>query len=131
MPRILLIDDEELVIRSLEKLLKKEGFEVEPARNGLEAIKKAGEVDFDLVVTDIRMPELNGIDTLEQIREVLQRKGSKAVPEICITGYADEELQERAERLGVADYLYKPFDIRDFLACINKHLKSTKIGSSF
>ena len=124
MPRILLIDDEELVIRSLEKLLKKEGFEVEPARNGLEAIKKAGEVDFDLVVTDIRMPELNGIDTLEQIREVLKHRGNAPIPEICITGYADEELNKKAEALGVADYLYKPFDIKDFLRCVHKHLRA-------
>ena len=104
MARILLVDDEDLVLRSLQKLLRKEGFEVEPARNGMEAIQRAGEVDFDLLVTDIRMPRLNGIDTIIGIREVLKRKGCPPIPEICITGYADEELNKKAEALGVADY---------------------------
>ena len=116
MPRILLIDDDELVIRSLEKLLRKGGFEVEPVRDGWEAIKRVEKMSFDLIVTDIRMPQLSGIDTIERIREIGRRMGTAPIPEICITGYADEELNQRAERLGVAEYLYKPFDITDFFA---------------
>jgi len=123
MPKILLIDDEDLVVRSLEKLLKKEGYEVVPVRDGASAIKKVEESPFDLIVTDIRMPHLNGIETICQIRQILKRKGASQIPEICITGYADEELNKKAEELGVADYLYKPFDLRDFLDCVKKNLR--------
>ncbi len=122
MPRILLIDDEELVVKSLEKLLKKEGYEVVSVREGEEAIKRAEETNFNLIVTDIRMPHLSGIDTLCQIREISRRKGIAQVPAICITGYADEEVNKKAEQLGVAEYIYKPFDLRDFLNCVRKHM---------
>lgn len=123
MARILLIDDEELVLKSIEKFLKREGYEVVCVNNGEEAIKKVGELDFDLMVTDIRMPKLNGIEIIERIREVLRNKGKKRIPEICITGYADNELSQKAEKLGVVEYLYKPFDLRDFLNCIKKNLR--------
>ena len=123
MAKILLVDDEELVIKSLEKLLKKEGHDITAAHNGSEAIKKAESMDFDLIITDLRMPTLNGIDTIEQIRKVVRMRGGTPAPEICITGYADEEINKKAEKIGVADYLYKPFDLRDFLSCVKKHLK--------
>jgi CheY-like chemotaxis protein len=119
-----LVDDEELVLRSIEKLLKREGYEVVAVRGGQEAIKQVQEGDYHLLVTDIRMPNINGIDTIQRIREVLQSKGKPRIPEICITGYADNELNRKAEALGVADYLYKPFDLRDFLDCIKRNIKN-------
>lgn len=123
MPKILLVDDEELVVRSIEKLLKKEGYEVVSVKNGYEAVKKAEKEDFDLLVTDIRMPSLNGIETIRQIRESRSKGGLEKIPEICITGFADNELYQQAEQLGVAGYLYKPFDLHDFLSCVKKHIK--------
>ena len=123
MAKILLIDDEDLVVKSLEKLLRKEGYEVISVRNGLEAIDKVKETDFDLIITDIRMPQLNGIETLVRIRDVSKQMGRTQIPELCITGYADEEINKKAEQIGVADYLYKPFDLRDFLSCVKKHIK--------
>lgn len=123
MAKILLIDDEELVLKSIEKLMKREGHEVVSVRNGQEAIQKVQEADFDLLVTDIRMPSLNGIETIRQIREVLERNGKHRIPEICITGYADNELNKQAEELEVADYMYKPFDLLDFLDCVKRNIK--------
>ncbi len=120
--KILLVDDEELVIKSLEKLLKKQGFQVTCVGNGEQAIRSIEKEDFDLIVTDVRMPGLNGIDLIEQIRSILKQKNRPLVPEICITGYAEQELNKRAEELSVAGFLYKPFDLRDFLTCVNKHL---------
>lgn len=120
--KILLIDDEELVIKSLEKVLRKEGFQVTCAGNGAQAINHIENEDFDLIVTDIRMPGLSGVDLIEQIRSTLKRKNKPLVPEICITGYAEQELSKKAEALAVADFLYKPFDLRDFLNRVNRHL---------
>ena len=120
--KILLIDDEELVVKSIEKLLRKEGYVVVSVRDGESAIRKVADEDFNLIVTDIRMPQIDGIETITKIRELRRKKGKDQIPEICITGYAEEEVNKKAEVLGVADYLFKPFDLRDFLACVKKHI---------
>lgn len=123
MPKIILvIDDEELVIESLQKLLKKNGYDVALAKNSKEAMEKIKEVDFDLIVTDIRMPEVDGIEIIKNIREYLKVSGKKLIPEILITGYSSDESLKEAQDLKVADYIYKPFDIKDFLNAVKKHL---------
>ena len=122
--RILVIDDEALVIESLKKLLKKKGYDVSIAKNGLEAMQRVEEGDFDLIVSDIRMPDMNGIEIIKKIREYLKRNGKGSVPEILITGYASKENLEEAKKLNVADYIYKPFNIKDFLDGIERNLSS-------
>lgn len=124
--KILVVDDEGLVTTSLQRLLKKEGYDVVIANCGKEAIEKAKEIDFDLIVADIRMPELNGIDTLKEIRQITKEQGKKPIPEIVITGYADENYYKRALELKVTDYLYKPFDTKEFLDAIRRNLGVTK-----
>ena len=120
--RILLVDDEELVIRSVGKLLQKQGYEVLMASSGEEAIRLVKTEAIDLVVLDVRMPQMNGIEVVKNIRQYQKTIGKKAIPEILITGYADEAMMREAEMLSVADCLYKPFDVRDFLTCVKKHL---------
>ncbi len=122
--KILIIDDEELVVKSVGRLLTKEGFEVFICRNGDEAIEKIKNATIDLIVCDIRMPQLSGIETIKNIRKILKTKNQKAIPEILISGYADQEATKQADDLKVADYLYKPFDLRDFLNCIKKNLEN-------
>lgn len=120
--RILLIDDEELVTRSVTRLLVHEGYEVLSCPSGGDALKKIQTELVDLIVSDIRMPELNGIETIQKIRQWLKMHQKKGVPEILITGFADEKMHRQAESLGVADFIYKPFDLRDFLACVKKNI---------
>jgi len=120
--KILVIDDEKLVAESLKKLLKKEGYDVNIAKNGIEAMKRIKEDDFNLVVSDIRMPDINGIEIVKQIREYLKQNGKQSIPEILITGYANKENLQEAEKLNVADYIYKPFNIKDFLDVIRRNL---------
>ena len=124
--RILVIDDEELVAESLKKLLKKSGYEVEIVRSGKEAIEKIKESDYDLIVSDIRMPDINGVEVVKKIREYLKKEGKPAVPEILITGYASKENLEEAQKLEVADYIYKPFNIREFLEVVKRNLDLRK-----
>lgn len=121
--KILVIDDEELVIESLRRLLKREGYEVSVVTSGKQALEKIKEINFDLVVSDIRMPELDGIEIVKNIREYLKQNRKKSIPEILITGYSSNESLKQAQELKVADYIYKPFDIIDFLEVVKKNLK--------
>ena len=120
---ILVIDDEELVTESLKRLLKKEGYSVIIAASGKEAMEYVSKSDFDLIVSDVRMPEVDGVEIVKNIREYLKQNGKKTIPEILITGYSSEESLKQAQELKVADYIYKPFDIKQFLEVVKKNLK--------
>lgn len=122
MKNILLIDDEELVTKSVEKILIRQGYKVFACNKGKDAIEIAKNQQLDLIICDIRMPDMSGIKTIKSIREVLLSKSQKPIPEILITGYAEDQVNQEAENLNVAEYIYKPFDLRDFLASVNKNL---------
>ena len=124
MKKILLIDDEELVTKSLSRFLQKEGYGVRICQNGHEAISEVKKERPDLLICDIRMPELNGVETIKRIRELLNTSKQDPIPEILITGYADEEATKAAEAFKVKEYIYKPFDVRDFLACVKNAIGS-------
>ena len=118
---ILIIDDEELIIRSLKKLLEKNGYSVFIAKNGQDALVMAEEENFDLIVADIRMPGLNGVETIQAIYEDGEK--NKDIPVIFITGYADEELKQKAKTLKPVAYIYKPFDTAELVDEIRKVLR--------
>jgi len=118
--KILVIDDEELITKSLLKLLSNEGYNVTVVRSGKDAIEKIQEIGFDLIICDIRMPEMDGIETIKQIRIYLKKANKKSIPEVLITGYADVDKYESAMDLEVKDYLYKPFDTADFLKAVKR-----------
>ncbi len=120
---ILIIDDEELVTKSLGRFLQKQGYNVEVALTGKEALERIKGKDFHLIISDVRMPDIDGIETVKNIREYLKANNKEAVPEIMITGYASEESSERAKELKVADYIYKPFGVLEFLRAVRKNIK--------
>lgn len=113
--RILVIDDEELIVRSLKKLLEKNGFDVFIAKNGQDALAMAEEEDFDLIIADVRMPGINGVETVQSM--------PKKIPTIFITGYADEEIKRRAKTLKPIAYIYKPFDIEELVDKVKEVLR--------
>ena len=103
---VLLVDDDSLVLRSLCLSLEDEGFAVSPVASGREALDLCREQEFEVVVCDVRMAKMNGIETLRAIKEI-----QPAVRTIVITAYADDpNAPVEAIRLGAADYLLKPFD---------------------
>ena len=120
--KILVIDDEELVTKSLRQLLKQEGYEVTIAKSGKQALEKVKEEEFNLIVCDVRMPEMDGIETIKNIREYLERSNKKTIREVLITGYADLDKYEESIGLEVSDYLNKPFDNTEFLEIIKKNI---------
>ena len=118
--KILVIDDEELVSKSLIKLLKNNGYSAAIARSGQEAIERVKKDNFDLLVCDVRMPEMDGVETIKQIRDYLEKARKRPVPEVMITGYVDQDKYEKALDLEVVDYLSKPFDNNEFLRVVRK-----------
>ena len=125
---ILVVDDEKLVTMTLKRLLTKEGYHVTPALSGREAIKLIEESDVDMIISDIRMPDMDGIETIKKIREILEKSGRKPIPEIFITGFASEESFREAQQLNVVDYVEKPFDIKSLMNAINKGFKNDHVA---
>ncbi|QQS40487.1 MAG: sigma-54-dependent Fis family transcriptional regulator [Acidobacteriota bacterium] len=103
MARILLIDDEGDIRRPIELHLKREGFDVTVCRNGREGLDEFLREDFDLVITDIKMPEMDGTEFLKEIRG----RGSR-VPVMMLTAFASVESAVEAMKLGADDYICKP-----------------------
>jgi NADH-quinone oxidoreductase subunit E/NADP-reducing hydrogenase subunit HndA len=103
-PRILIVDDEPVVIKSAERVLKAEGYDVEGAAGGREAILKLEKGGYDLVFTDLKMPEVDGLTLIKWIR-----KSSQVIGIVIITGYPSQDTIKDALELGIIDYIPKPF----------------------
>jgi CheY-like chemotaxis protein len=116
--KILVIDDDHLVAKSLSKLLETAGYNIESAESCNKALELIEQIDFNLIILDIKMPEVNGIKTAQNIRSSLQKKNKSLIPIIFITGYADESSYNDAKKLKAADFIYKPFDKEKFLQSI-------------
>jgi DNA-binding NtrC family response regulator len=103
MPRALVVDDEASVCKALELILKKEGYEVHSAFTGAEAMAALYENDFDIVYTDLKLPDTNGLDLISHVRQQ-----THAPQIIVVTGYASIETAVEAIKRGAYDYLTKP-----------------------
>jgi len=103
--RILIVDDEEIVIRSCQRILAAGDFQVDAAHNGLEALAKIQEDDYDMLILDIKMPKMNGIEVLQRVKEAYPD-----IDVIMITGLNQIDTAVKAMKLGAFDYLPKPFD---------------------
>ena len=119
---ILVIDDEEMVTLSIKRLLRKSGYEVDTSNNGTDAMKKIKESDFDLIISDIRMPGEDGIEIVKKIRVYLLDNKKEKIPEILITGCASEDKYKSAVELQVRAYINKPFDITELLQTVKEIL---------
>jgi CheY-like chemotaxis protein len=121
--KILVIDDNKLVALTLKRILTIEGFKVITALTGNIALKRIEEGDFDLIISDIKMPEMDGIETVKRIREYLGRNNKKPVPEIFISAYAKEDIYQNALALNAAGYIEKPFDMKTLLLSVKEAIK--------
>ncbi len=119
MPKnILIIDDDRLVVKSLAKLITSQGYNVAYAQSGKEALGFIEECDFDLIISDIRMPQMNGFETIRNIKSTQEKKNKPQTPVIFITGYSDSITPDEAKKLNTVDFIYKPFDKDSFLNSI-------------
>lgn len=113
--RILVLEDQAEMRNALAEALEDEGYEVTVASRGAEAVAMASASPYDLLVTDIRM---DGMDGLEALRRVRQEQPE--IHSMVVTGYSTEEDSIRAIRLGAGDYLKKPFKLSDFLERVSR-----------
>jgi two-component system response regulator AtoC len=112
--RILVVDDEENVRRSLAGVLSKKGFEVEQAPNGADALKVYRQNPFDIVLCDMRMPKMDGMEFLRELG------GADAAAEVILmSAYGDIELAREAVRAGAADYFSKPYKMDEVMLRIS------------
>ncbi|MDP2753669.1 MAG: response regulator [Nitrospirota bacterium] len=120
--KILVVDDEERIRKSLSGLLQDNGYEVITAGSGPECLQIMSSQEFDLVILDIVMPEMSGIEVLQWIKEKY-----KDTEVIIITGYADKEKAVAAFRLGAYDFIEKPFESREILNTITHCLNQMEL----
>lgn len=120
--KVLVVDDEILVRKSVVKVLKRDGLDVVEAEDGYKAIEAAKLEEFDIIVTDVRMPGIDGIETIKEIK-----KFRSNVKTIVMTGFASENTPVEAIRIGVNDYIYKPFELEEFRHCVNRNINIIKL----
>ncbi len=116
--RILVIDDEEIIHVSLRRMLRRQGHTVESVLSARDGLARLYEGEFDLVITDLMMPEMNGIQLLEQMK-----KDRMEMPVVMVTGYPTISTAVKALRLGAVDYLAKPFTRQELYGPVNRALR--------
>jgi len=120
--QILVVDDEERIRQSLNGVLKDEGYEVREAKDGVQALKQIESDPPDVVLLDIWMPGMDGMETLERIKAQIPN-----LPVVMISGHANIELAVRATKLGAYDFIEKPLSLEKVLLTVNHALLYSKL----
>ncbi len=108
-PRLLVVDDEPIVCQSCARIFGPHGYDVETTTDSHDGLARALSTSYDAIVLDIRMPSLDGVAFLERLNRASRRIPHGAPPVVAISGHADKRAEEAARRLGIADFLPKPF----------------------
>ncbi len=117
-PSILVVDDELLIRDLLYDFFKEHGWNISVAENGEKALELLRARDIDLVLTDIKMPEMDGLALSEKVKET-----NPEMPVVLMTGYPTVDSAISALRMKVSDYVVKPFNINQLYKTIDKLLK--------
>lgn len=118
--KVLIVEDEKDLRLNLEDILQCNGFETATAKDGLEGYNRAIEFEPDIIISDIRMPELDGFELLKKLQE---NSKTKSIPFIFLTAKVENEDIRMGMVLGADDYITKPFKIQDVLDAINTRLQ--------
>ncbi len=112
MAKILVVDDELSIRMGIREFAEYQGYEVEEAANGKEAVERCRQKDFDVIIMDIMMPEMDGYEAYKKIREI------KDIPALMLSAKGEEYDKLQGFELGIDDYVVKPFSIRELMARI-------------
>ena len=117
---ILVVDDDEDLLKALDFYLSRSNYHIIQAKNGAEAVVKANELQPDLVLLDIMMPNLDGLTACRGIKDM---EKTKDIPVIMLTAKGDVETIKSAFKAGATDYMVKPFAVEQVISRMEKFLK--------
>jgi DNA-binding NtrC family response regulator len=118
MKKLLIIDDEMGIVEEIRDFFREEGFEVHDADTGKEGIESIRSAEPDLVLLDIKLPDISGVEVLR-----ICKKEFPAVKVIVSTGYVDQKIIDEAEKLGCDSFMQKPFNLEHLAAEVNRLLQ--------
>ena len=115
MAKILVIDDERAIRNTLKDILEFEGYTIDLAENGKVGLEKALATTYDLIYTDIKMPEMDGLEMLQAYRQAVKENGTEESPVVMISGHGTVETAVEALKKGAFDFIVKPLDLNRLL----------------
>lgn len=115
MAKILVIDDERAIRNTLKDILEFEGYTIDLAENGKVGLEKALATTYDLIYTDIKMPEMDGLEMLQAYRQTIKEHGAEEAPVVMISGHGTVETAVEALKKGAFDFIVKPLDLNRLL----------------
>ena len=115
MAKILVIDDERAIRNTLKDILEFEGYTIDLAENGKVGLEKALATTYDLIYTDIKMPEMDGLEMLQAYRQTIKELGAEEAPVVMISGHGTVETAVEALKNGAFDFIVKPLDLNRLL----------------
>src|SRR5688572_23307745 len=121
-PRILVVDDERSMREMLQIVLRRDGYDVVLAENGKNAVKQLQEAPFDLLLSDIRMPDISGVEVLRSAKEI-----NRDLVAFMMTAFASTDTAVEAMRLGAVDYFIKPFNMDELRLKVRQQLETRRL----
>ena len=125
--KILIVEDNELNLRLFCDLLRAHGFQVEPVRDGREAVERARAFAPDLIVMDIQMPHVSGLELIEQLKA---EEGLRDAPILAVTAYAAKGDEERIRDAGAEGYVSKPISVMKFVEAVRGLLAAREAAAA-
>ena len=119
--RLLIVDDDEYILRNLEKILRLEGYETDTARTGREAIEKTRRNFYNLALLDIKLPDMEGTELLKKMHETFPK-----MIKIMVTGYPDLENAIKSLNYGADAYLVKPVSVQELLDVVKQKINEQR-----
>ncbi len=116
---ILVVDDEPAWLGAVSMVLQSKGYEVKAVTNGAEALAALVQFKPDLILSDVRMPDMNGFDFLDRIKK---NPAIASIPVVFLSAIDDFHARKVARELGAADYIIKPIDEQDMISALEKYL---------
>ena len=121
-PKVLIVDDEERFRSNLVKLLGVKGLEAVAVGSGMEAVKEIAERPYDVIILDVKMPEMDGIQTLEEIKKI-----HASLEVIILTGHASVDVAVEIMKLGGYEYLLKPYSTEELVDKIERAFERKQV----
>jgi two-component system, cell cycle response regulator DivK len=124
--KILVVEDNELNLRLFCEILRAHGYEAEPVRDGRDAVGKARDYGPDLVIMDIQMPYISGLEIIEELKA---DEGLKPIPIMAVTAYAAKGDEDRIRDAGAEGYVSKPISVIRFVDAVRELLEPEPVGA--